>query len=237
MALVFRVEASDLKRAIKSLREKDAPFVMAYTLTKTAQDIEAAEIADIKSDFDRPTNYTLNSTFVKPATKRDLVAVMGFKDSSGSVPASRYLEPGVEGGQRSHKSHELRLIRAGLMRSGEFAVPGPGVKLDSFGNIPASAIQTIVGQVLAGAKLQAAGRYFVLRPGGAGSSNRKAAAGIYYRAGARDIVPVMLFVSPPRYSKRFPFYETARATFDARLLARAREGFDRFVTSRPVQNG
>lgn len=237
MALYFRVEAADLKRALKSLREKDAPFVLAYALTKTAQDIQASEVDEMKAVLDRPTNYTLNATYVKPATKRDLTAEVGFKDGFGSVPASRYLSPEVEGGVRSHKAHELRLIRAGLMKSSEFAVPGSGVKLDSFGNIPASTIKLILSQVQSAGKAQATGRYFVLRPGGAGNSNRKGAAGIYYRAGRHDIVPVLLFVSAPRYRKRYPFYETSKRTFDARLLIRAREGFDRFVRSRKVQNG
>jgi len=238
--LVFKVEASDLKRSLKSLREDDAPFVLAYALTKTAQDIQAGEIDKMRSVLERPTNYTLNSTFVKPATKRDLTAIVGFKDGFGSVPAWRYLSPEVEGGARSHKSHELRLIRAGLMKASEYAVPGSGVKLDSFGNVPASTIQLILSQLQLGAKGRGkagAGRYFVLRPGGPGKSDRDVAPGVYYRAGAREIVAVLLFVSPPRYRKRYPFYETAVRAFDRQLLIRAREGFERFVKSRNVQNG
>ena len=249
MAQHYRVETGDLMQALRNLAEEDAPIVTAYALTKTGQDIKDAELSSIADVFDRPTRFTLNALFLKPATKRDLVAEVRFKDGFGSVPAWRYLGPQVEGGARVHKSHEKRLIRAGLMTSSEFAVPGAGVKLDSSGNISASTIERILSQLgaaeqMAGykanrtarsaarAKKKNVGRYFLLRPGADGRADRKVAPGIYFRAGVRELVPVIMFVKPPRYKKRFPFYETAARVFDQRLLVRAREGFDRFVTSK-----
>lgn len=249
MPVHFRVETSDVMRNLTRLAQRDAPMVTAYALTKTAQDIKAAEVETMSQVFDRPTRFTLNSLYVKPATKRDLVAEVYFKEGFGSVPAWRYLGPQVEGGPRVHKSHERRLVRQGLMRSGEFAVPGAGIKLDASGNIPGGTIERILSQLGAAeqqagvqanrtaksakrAKRKGVGRYFVLRPGAAGRMGRDVAPGIYFRQGARDIVPAILFVRAPRYQKRFPFYETARRVFDQRLLARAREGFDRFVLSR-----
>lgn len=249
MALKVRVEAEDVQRAIRDIAESDIPFVTAYALTKTAQDIKADEVRSMSSVFDRPTRFTLNSLFVKPATKTDLVAEVFFKDGFGSVPAWRYLGPQVEGGARRHKAHELRLIRAGHMKPDEYAVPGVGVKLDAYGNIAGSLIERILSQVQAAeqfsgyaanatgkslkrAKKRKAGRYFIMRPDGAGSARRNVAPGIYFRADVRSVVPVILFVRAPKYQRRFPFYETARATIDAKLLAHARDGFERFVAKR-----
>ncbi|WP_262048655.1 hypothetical protein [Bradyrhizobium sp. Bra78] len=246
MAVHFRVESADVIRALGNLRDNDAPIVTAYALTKTGQDIKAAEIDSMKSVFDRPTKFTLNALYLKPATKTDLVAEVYFKDGFGSLPAWRYLGPQVEGGARVHKSHELRLIRAGLMQAEEFAVPGSGIKLDGFGNVPGSTITRILSQLGAAeqkagyqanatgskrsrAKKKKAGTYFVLRPGAGGRADRNVAPGIYFRDGARGMVPAIMFVRAPRYQKRFPFYETARATFDQKLVARAREGWQRFV--------
>lgn len=247
MAQRFKVETADVIRAIKNLAAEDAPIVTAYALTKTGQDIKAAEIDSIKGVFDRPTRFTLNALALKPATKKDLVAEVFFKEGFGSIPAWRYLGPHVEGGARVHKSHERRLIRAGLMLSSEYAVPGSGIKLDSFGNVSGSTIERILSQLGAAeqaagysanatpksrarAKKKNVGRYFVMRSSGAGGrADRKVAAGIYHRVGAREFVPVIMFVKAPRYQKRFPFYETARSVFDAKLLTHARAGFDRFV--------
>jgi hypothetical protein len=210
-------------------REKDVTFWTAAALTATAKDVEAAEIAKMSKVFDRPTRFTLNALYVKPATKTDLVAEVRFKDGFGSIPASRYLDPQVHGGPRKHKSHELRLIRAGLMRQDEYAVPGKGVTLDANGNMKGSDIERILSQVgaaeqtagyqanatkksLKRAKRKGVGRYFVLRPdqGSARYQLRNVRPGIYWRKGARDIVPVIVFVKRPNYTKRFPFYETAQ---------------------------
>jgi hypothetical protein len=249
MAIHIRVDTSDVMRAIRQLAKTDAPIVTAYALTKTAQDIKAAEVMLMKSVFDRPSRFTLNALYVKPAKKNDLVAVVEFKEGFGSVPAWRYLGPQVEGGPRQHKSHEKRLIRAGHMKSDEFAVPGKGAKLDRHGNLSGSTIERILSQVQAAeqmagyqanatnsrrskAKRRKSGTYFVLRPDGAGRARASVAPGIYLRKNLREIVPVIMFVRAPRYNKRFPFYETARKVFDQRFVFHARAGFARFVPSK-----
>jgi len=250
MTARFKVETKNVIAALKNLAAEDAPIVMAYAMTKTAQDIKAAETDSMKSVFDRPTNFTLNALVVKPATKRDLVAEVYFKDGFGkSIPAWRYLGPQVEGGARVHKAHEKRLIRQGLMKPDEFAVPGKGAKLNAYGNLSGSTIERILSQLGAAeqfsgyqanatnsrrskAKRTKHGSYFVLRPGAGGRADRNVAPGIYLRVGLKEMVPVIMFVRAPRYKKRFPFYETARHVFDARLVMRAREGFERFVLSK-----
>lgn len=249
MPITLRVDTSDVMRAIRQLRREDAPFVTAYALTQTAKDIKAAEIASMKSVFDRPSRFTLNAIYLKPATKNDLVAMVYFKDGFGSIPAWRYLGPQVEGGGRSHKAHEKRLIRAGHMKSDEFAVPGAGAKLDQYGNISGPTIEKILSHVQAAeqfagyqanatnsrrskAKRRKGGTYFVLRPDGNGRARGNVAPGIYLRQKLNEIVPVIMFVKAPKYRKRFPFYETARQVFDARFTAHARDGFNRFVASR-----
>lgn len=242
----IRMSTADVMRRLRTLARDDAPMVTAYALTKTAQDIKAAEIANMKAVFDRPTRFALNALFLRPATKRELTAVVYFKDGFGSIPASRFLGPQVDGGPRQHKSHEKRLIRAGHMRSDEFAVPGAGARLDRFGNLPGSTIERILSQVQAAeqfsgyhanatnsrhsrAKRKKAGRYFVLRPE---TSGRKVPPGIYWRKDLKEIVPVIMFVKAPTYRKRFPFYETAQQVFAAKFTLRAREGFDRFVVAK-----
>ncbi|MHB0784432.1 hypothetical protein [Bradyrhizobium sp. 5.13L] len=249
VAVRYHVDTSDVTKALRNLAERDAPIVTAYALTKTAQDIKAEEIDTMRAVFDRPTRFTLNALYVKPATKTDLVAEVYFKDGFGSVPAWRYLGPQVDGGARAHKSFERALIRSGIMAQGEFAVPGKGATLDSFGNISGGTITRILSQLGAAeqssgykanqtarsrarAKKKKVGRYFVLRPGAGGAADRNVAPGIYYRADLREMVPVIMFVKPPRYQKRFPFYERAQAVFRLKLVPRAREGWDRFVGSK-----
>lgn len=249
-SISIKVDDREVQRALKEFGDRDSRFIVAYALTKTGQDIRAAEKELMARTFDKPTPYTLNALYLKPATKQDPTAIVEFKDGGGkNVPAWRYLGPQVEGGSRARKSHELRLTRAGLMRADEYAVPGPGAQLDAYGNMRGSTIERILSQVQAAEqvagfdanetarsrkrnKSKATGRYIALRPGGASgraNSDRQVPPGIYLRQGARSIVPVILFVKAPRYHKRYPFYEEARKVFDDRFPVRLREGFQRFA--------
>ena len=244
----IKVDALDVITRLGGMRTEDARFLAAYIATFTAKDVERAEKAKMIDVFDRPTSWTLNSLWVKTASKDEAepTAVVYFREGGGT-PAWRYLMPEVEGGARSLKSHERRLIRAGVMHAGEFAVPGPGVKLDGHGNIPGSTIELILSQVSAAEQFagyqanatqkslrtrrrKGLGRYFYLRPDAAVPRLARAVApGIYYRAGAKDIVPVILFVRAPRYQKRFPFHEVAKATADAVTWKHAQAGFEKYV--------
>lgn len=239
MAQFFSVKAdvNDLIRRLNVLK-KDVPFLTAAALTKTAQDIKAAELDVMMRVFDRPTRFTLGALYVKPATKVDLTAVVEFKAGFGkSVPAWRYLGPSVEGGGRAKKGHERALERAGILKADEWAVPSKSLAVDSNGNVPGSVFTRILSQVQASPDpmqnmtpksrkraTKKVGRYFVMR-GRAGVHD-----GIYNRApDGRAIVPVLLFVRQPKYEKRFPFYETAKATYDQRVAPNFRAAWQRSV--------
>lgn len=247
--LRIRVDQGDVMRNLRQLRREDAPMVTAYALTKTGQDIKAAEIASMKAVFDRPSRFTLNALYLKTATKRDLQAVVYFKEGFGSIPAWRYLGPQVEGGGRQHKSHEKRLIRAGHMKPDEYAVPGAGARLDQYGNISGPTIERILSHVQAAeqfsgyqanatnsrrsrAKRRKSGTYFVLRPDAVGRARGNVAPGIYLRQNLNHIVPVIMFVRAPKYRKRFPFYETGQDVFKANFARHARDGYNKFVASK-----
>lgn len=235
-----RTNVADLTRRIAWYQRDHVPFVTAYALTKTAQDVRTEERKVMQDVFDRPTRFTLNSLFVKPATKHNLTAIVHFKEGFGSVPAWRYLGPQVEGGPRRHKSFERHLIRAGIMRQDEFAVPGQGVRLDAYGNMRGGDISRILSQLAASpdahqnitrrskarVKKRGAARYLLLR-------GTRAADGIYHRKGTREIMPVLIFVPQPQYAKRFPFFETAQQVSRQRFAPHFHEGWTRYVSRGP----
>jgi hypothetical protein len=235
-------------RRLTDVEKQEVPFVTAYALTKTAQDIKDEEVKVMARVFDRPTRFTLNALFVKPATKQHLKSHVLFKEGFGSIPAWHYLGPQVEGGSRVKKSHERALERAGILKSSEFVVPGQGFPLDAQGNMPGGMLTRILSDVGANSdplqnttarsrkrnRRKNRGRYVVLRPGGQSGlagSNRNVAPGIYHRVGGNALKPVLMFVSPPQYRKRFPFYETAKAVFQQRFAMRFREGWQRYVVN------
>jgi hypothetical protein len=234
-----RSNVSDVLRAVDELQHNKVPFYTAYALTKTAGDVRQAQYESMRQVFDRPTRFTLNSLYVRPATKQILVAVVEFKEGFNSIPAWRYLGPQIEGGHRKKKSHERALERVGILKAEEYVVPGGGARLDAHGNMRGGDITRILSQLGAAEHhagysanmtkrsrsrnvRRAGGTYFVIR------DHASLPNGIYQRKGSKEISGVMMFVSRPVYDKRLPWAETAKRTVQQRFAMRFREGIRRF---------
>src|ERR1051325_4706485 len=124
------VDVQNLMRRM-SAYEKQFPFATALALTRTAKDAQPAVRARMQKDFDRPTPFTLNSTYITPAKKTDPVptADVYFKnEASKGTPAAKYIAPEVFGGQRGQKRFEHALRAAGILPQGMVTVPGAGAK-------------------------------------------------------------------------------------------------------------
>jgi hypothetical protein len=147
----FTIETGDLTR----IRDTFATFSdrrfsagLATALTRTAQAVQKAEVAEMRDVFDRPTPYTLNSIFVKPAIAANLEAQAGIKDDyGGSRSALAWLRWHITGGQRTPKAFEKLLMRAGAMHTEQRVVPGKFARLDAFGNISRGQIVQILSQL------------------------------------------------------------------------------------------
>ena len=72
-----------LQAHIAGLR-KQVKFATAKALTQTGKKVQTRLIDEMKSQFDRPSPYTLRSTFLKPAKPAELTAIVGLKDRAGS---------------------------------------------------------------------------------------------------------------------------------------------------------
>lgn len=221
---------SNVAQLAQSLRieREDLPKRVATALTWTALEVRKSLREEMQRVFDRPTPFTLNAFFVKPATMADLTAVVWLKNRTVEDWMNvkpHYLEPQVFGGARPLKPFEARLQRAGILPAGMFAVPGEGARLDQYGNMSRGQIVQILSQLRTFTEsgfdahptgsarsrrnVAKAGQFFVGRPGGG-----KLPLGVWQRAGrgARQLKPVLIFVRAPRYSERLKFYELAERT-------------------------
>jgi len=243
----------ELQSMMTDLEKNQMPFALAKALTKTAQDVKEAEIKQMPSYLDRPTPYTQNSLYVKPATKKDLTSMVYFKDRSGvgkGNPAANYIQPQVEGGKRNLKRFESALRRIGVLPAGMYVAPGEACQLDAYGNIPGSFIVQILSYFRAfgeqgyranitdqrkaslkrGSKKKLGYEYFVSKGKGEWFGRKQhLRPGIYKRVGfaaGSAIKPIMMFVKEPSYQKRFPFYETAQKVIDRNLCNNFNEAMD-----------
>lgn len=210
MATIRRTGPSlaDVIRDMRDVPARVMPYAAATALTKAAKHGQRAVIEQMPQAFRNPVAYTLNATRIEVATKDKLSARIAVKDQrAGGTRPESFLLPEVEGGPRSEKGFERALRFAGILMSGERAMPGAGLALDANGNVPASMVRTILRQVTRGGAGQkrAAGGIF------AGAVGRKQTRGVWQREGRR-IKPLFIFTqNQPVYRPRLDFTGAAAA--------------------------
>jgi len=218
---VLEINASayvdDTIKDLTRYEKKQIPFALALTLTNTAKRIKEAEVKEMKRVFDRPTRYTLNSIFIKRATKSRLTAKVWVMDSvwSGS-PATRYLLPQIEGGKRKLKPFEVQLNRVGILPDGYYTVPGKRARRDKSGNMSRGQINQILSYCQAQrdhnqnttnrSKLNKSLRLIVMEPRGG------MPGGIWSIHGDRT-KPLLMFVKNVSYSKRWDWWRVADTAY------------------------
>lgn len=209
---------ADVIASVRGVQSYMVPYATATALTRTAKHAaDTALPAEMRAVFGSPVAYTLKSLRVEPATKDNLSArVMVKNTADGGVAPENFLSPQVTGGGRKHKRAEVAMRYAGVLRAGQFAMPGEGLSLDANGNVKGAEVRTILtalksiravsatrdrstGKRLAkGRKL--ANDLFVGEPRG---GNRQ--DGIWRREGHR-IRALFIFTSKaPAYSRRLDF--------------------------------
>lgn len=217
-------------------------------LTRVGLLARDALVDEMRRVFDRPTPYTLAGIYVRGASSadpmffdgkgvRDATVAVGLKDaffSSAGVPAEKYLDVQITGGQRRMKSSEKLLAAAGILPDGMRAVPSIGARLDAYGNMESGQIQAILSyfrvHTAAGyqmnrtnAKRRGVYRqhdWIAIPPG------EKLSPGIYLsrsnygsaRRGA-SLTPVLLFVPSPTYKSRFDFFGVANRVIERSIAS------------------
>lgn len=229
MEISVKTDIDKLLPKLAAVGSRQAPFVVAMALTKTGQIAQQEIKKAMPQSFDRPTNYTLNSTFLRPATKARLEALVKIKDENfKGLAANKWLHAEVFGGTRNLKRSERSLQIKGYLKPGEQIVPGKGVTLDAFGNIRGGQMSKILGALQAnadpmqnettasrkrGRTKKRKAEYFVGAPGGG-----RLPRGVYARtsfAFGSAIRPILIFTKAGRYKKRLPFHDiVAKVTRD-----------------------
>lgn len=164
---------------------------LATSLTRTATAIKAAQQAEMRDVFDRPTQFTLGAVFAQPARADKLEARVGIADSSGGQrPPISWLHWQITGGLRTPKAFERALMRAGAMPDDMRAVPGRFARLDAYGNISAGQIRQILSQLrieLSSGATSALPRVLASDNKATRQAKQRRIAGAYKRAGGQFV--------------------------------------------------
>lgn len=225
-AIQIRTNAAALLASLSDVQKRQLPFITAVALTRSGQDVKTAEESAIRTIFSNPTRWTQNSLFLRPATKTNLTASVGFKDyASGSARSpANYLQHSIEGTKRGHKAFERSLIRAGVMLQNQYAIPTKRAPLDSYGNVTGAFITRMLSQLSAmndplanfnpNSKRSARKglRFFALTHPTNGMP-----AGIYERQTAKFSVLIFVYGKQPQYRAIWNFHEIAHRKFAERF--------------------
>ena len=226
---------SDIKqvtRYLSRVQKKQIPFAAARALQIVGKAAQQEVKKEISRVIDRPTPFTRNATQVwgyRPGIKitslstlkrNPTVTVMLRDEASGGTAPAKYLEPLLTGGPRRHKRFERALIRAGVMRQNEYAVPGDDIRLNKFGNLTKGTITSMLSQVRANPdpyqnatnstrskRSRRARAYFVMR----------GFRGVMVRTSRKAFTVFLAFVKRPSYRKRLKFQETVRGVAQFRF--------------------
>lgn len=226
------LDAFPVSAGMRELEKRQIPFVMARTATLLAQRVKKGSITVMQKRLDRPTPTTLNSLFVKMATKTRAAEVY-FKDSWASgIPADTYLQQAVSGGLRPHKRFEKSLIARGIMRSRQYAVPTTAF-MNQYGNVSRGTML----KILSGLGAAESSRGYQANATGSARSRRKGNArrffageidgtqGVWERKSlgkGDEVRPVFIFSdSAPRYRTIFPFFKIGQNIVNANYQADA----------------
>tara|TARA_B000000532_G_scaffold72525_1_gene57905 strand:+ start:491 stop:1213 length:723 start_codon:yes stop_codon:yes gene_type:complete len=159
MASAFDV-TSDIDIALKGLSaldEKNISFAVAKAMTLTGQFAQKKLNAAMEAAIDRPTPYTMRSTFVTFAKPSNLFMEVGIRETARNrTAAGRYLQALVKGGQPTVKAVDLAASKIAGYRGVLVPSKQSPVKLNRYGNISLGNYKKVVG----GAR-QLGGAYFI----------------------------------------------------------------------------
>lgn len=240
MTVTVEATLADFNRQMESAG-KQLRFAVMRATNDAARAARTAVQAGMRSQFDRPTPFVVNSVWVEFATRENLSAKLFPRYPGGkAVDPTNVLVPQVEGGGRKLKRSERALQSAGILPRGFFTVPGQAAPLDAYGNVKGAFIVQLItylqasgeqgyranmtarrktqlaraGRSAGGYKMLGGVRYFVALGKLRGGSGNHLAPGIWSSTGIHgsDVKPVLMFVRKPMYSKRLDYLEIAQRT-------------------------
>ncbi|MCA0247675.1 MAG: hypothetical protein LCH93_13745 [Proteobacteria bacterium] len=246
----WKTNADKMVQAINAFPANVVRPAAVDALNWLAYDIVEAEQAEMRSVFDDPSPWTLNSLKVEKATVANPVAGVGWRYSNARTEAGKYLLPQVKGGLRPHTPFEERLIRIGKLSAEEFLVPGRFAERNGRGDLNTGQLTKILsdlGSISEAAKYPGArnrGRrsietYYIDRKGRGeffGHATTNAPPGIYLNKGGRRRLLVFAIVRQPSYRPIFDFYGVAERYQAANFADKFRRALERRTTA-PFKRG
>lgn len=149
-ALIVKTDLAPFSKASGRLIREVLPKAQVRGLNNLMFDGREVLQHHMTTDFNAPTPFFLRSPFVNRATLQKPAARVTLREGGQkSGDPETVMRPHSDGGPRPVKRFERTLQHAGLMPTGFYAVPGEGVPLNQYGNIPLGYIVRLINALQA----------------------------------------------------------------------------------------
>jgi len=226
--------AQSVRDAFGNLQSRQIPFALSLGINRTLNDIRDAERNRIGAAFANPSAFTRSAVRVRYTKRTDLDGRVFVADDARGI----YLLPQEVGGPRRRKPFEIILIKAGVMRQTERAIPASG-------RVTRAMLRQIISQVSAmqqeampqgakGAKARRrSGAFFVPRDPAPGKTGMP--RGIWRRQSGRNEPIIWFTENIPTYRPRFQFRQTGLSAAKSKISSHMRDAARQaMLTARPV---
>lgn len=225
-----------LGRDLTDFEKRRLPFATSLAVNRIAELVWQTNRTAAQNVFDRPRKQTINAIKYRRSDyrKEPIEARVFVQDfvPKGTAP-EKYLQHQAAGGPRADKPSELGLMSAGILPQGMQTVPGKGVRLNQYGNIPGTLMQQVLSRVRglresgyqgnetdtsrAKRKRKGGSREFFVQNGRTPQGKRRArlAAGIYERVKG-GVKSILRFVAKPQYRPRYDIFGISSKVFNRR---------------------
>tara|TARA_R100000231_G_scaffold118882_1_gene89008 strand:+ start:5243 stop:5968 length:726 start_codon:yes stop_codon:yes gene_type:complete len=141
---------SDIDKALKGLTaldEKNISFAVAKAMTLTGQFAQNKLKVALNAAIDRPTPFTMNSTFVTFAKPTKLFMEVGIKSQTtrGRIPAGRYLQSLIKGKAPTVKAVDQAASKIAGYKGVLVPSQNSPVKLNRYGNVSLANYKKVIG--------------------------------------------------------------------------------------------
>jgi len=204
---------SEIKNMMSILRDDEVPKTFEITINKTMGQLKTRLQNEIRSVFDRPKPWSVNTLFIDPV-KSNLskysASIQVKKTKDAGTPATKILGHNITGaGGRSRKAHENWMISKGYMGRTQYIVPGPDAKRDKYGNQTNAEIKNIMA-ALSGSGFMKGWGVFISRDGKS-----------VFAAKGQQVKTLWYIVDSVAYSKRYEFFGVGMAEANRLLIDNA----------------
>jgi len=216
-------DVNPILRKLDRMQRLEVPFAASVALNRVAASMKDRLRQEMKSTFNNPVPFTLNSLYVKSATRNNLEAEVGLREfAPKGNPGVKYLAPQIYGGPAYDTRFQKSLKYKGLLAGNQYAIPTQSdfLRRNQYGNVTPGQYTEILYSLEAfrdssafvyakyAKRKRATNQYFAVR-----QKTGKLYPGIYRTnvpAGYEQDRAVFWFTRTPTYTGKFKFFDVGR---------------------------